>query len=127
MKRRDYAFPFRIDGASGKGALAPSHEAHVQQMIRQVLLTAPGERTDLPTFGCGLRRLLFAPNAEPLAATAQVLVLQSLKRWLASAIDVKAVRVLSADDSGDESRIIVQVEYVLRETRETSNVEVLIQ
>jgi phage baseplate assembly protein W len=125
--RRDYWFPFRIDGASAQGALSPTHEAHVQQMIRQVLLTAPGERADLPAFGCGLRRLLFAPNAEPLAATTQILVMQSLRRWLGGAVDVKQVRVLSSDDTGDESKIVIQVEYTLRATGAVSRVEVLVQ
>lgn len=127
MKRRDYAFPFRIDSASGKGALAPSHEAHVAQMIRQVLLTSPGERADLPSFGCGLRRLLFAPNAEPLRATAEVLVQKALKRWLSEAIDVKAISVISSEEPGNESLLLLRIDYVLRATREPSNVEVLIQ
>jgi phage baseplate assembly protein W len=125
--RRDYWFPFRIDGASAQGALSPTYEAHVGHMVRQVLLTAPGERADLPQFGCGLRRLLFAPNAEPLAATAQILVQQSLRRWLGGAIDVKQVRVLSPADTGDDSKIVIQVEYTLRETGATSRVEVLVQ
>ncbi len=125
--RRDYCFPFRIDGGSAQGALSPTYEAHVQQMVRQVLLTSPGERADLPSFGCGLRRLLFAPNAEPLAATTQILVMQSLRRWLSGAIDVKEIRVLSPDDTGDESKIVIQVEYTLRETGAASRVEVLVQ
>ncbi len=58
MNRHDYAFPFRIDPVSHQAART-SYETHVDQMIRQVLLTSPGERADLPEFGCGLRRLLF--------------------------------------------------------------------
>ncbi|MEH2028374.1 MAG: hypothetical protein V7K67_01610 [Nostoc sp.] len=46
MNRHDYAFPFRIDAVSGQAAQT-SYEAHVEQMIRQVLLTAPGERVYL--------------------------------------------------------------------------------
>ena len=53
--RRDYAYPLRIDGGSQQAAQAP-YAAHVEQMIEQVLLTSPGERVDLPQFGCGLRR-----------------------------------------------------------------------
>lgn len=127
MKRRDYAFPFRIDSASRKGALAPSHAAHVGDMIRQVLLTSPGERADLPTFGCGLRRLLFAPNAEPLRATAELLVRKALKRWLSEAIDVRQVSVISPEEAGNEALLLLRIDYVLRATREPSNVEVLIQ
>ena len=60
-------------------------------MIRQILLTTPGERADLPEFGCGLRQLLFAPNSDALQATTQVLVQHSLKPWLGNQITVRRV------------------------------------
>ena len=66
----DYAFPLRIDAALGRPSCA-GYAAHVAQMIRQVLLTSPGERVCLPEFGCGLRRLVFAPQHDGLAATAR--------------------------------------------------------
>jgi phage baseplate assembly protein W len=127
MQRRDYAFPFRIDGASNQGALAPSYADHVEQMVLQLLLTSPGERADLPTFGCGVRRLLFAPNSESLAATAQIIVMQSLNNWLSGVINVQKVNVLSPADTGDDSQLIIQVTYELIDTRTPSTVEVLVQ
>jgi phage baseplate assembly protein W len=127
MQRRDYAFPFRIDGSSSQGALALTYAAHVEQMIQQVLLTSPGERADMPTFGCGVRRLLFAPNSPSLAATAQIIVLQSLTKWLSTVIDVQQVAVLTPDDVGDDSQIIIQVRYTLIDTRTDNTVEVLVQ
>ena len=123
MQRHDYAFPFRIDPASGQAARTP-YAAHVAQMIRQVLLTSPGERTDLPEFGCGLRRLIFAPHSEALDATTQLIVQQSLNRWLAGQIQVKAVKVLTAEETGDEARLSIQIDYVLIETRTDERVEV---
>jgi phage baseplate assembly protein W len=115
MARNDYAFPFRIDPASGQAAQSP-YGTHVDEMIRQILLTEPGERVDLPEFGCGLRRLLFAPNSDALQATTQLLVQQSLARWLSSQIQVVSVTV-SSGPGGDESQIIVRVEYLLLETQ----------
>ncbi|MDI1430183.1 GPW/gp25 family protein [Polyangium sorediatum] len=126
MKRCDYAFPFRIDGVSGQGARTPSYEAHVEQMIRQVLLTTPGERVNRPLFGAGLRRLLFAPNAEPLNATAQMLVLQALTDALAEHIDVKEVKVHGAGEVDDEGQILIRIDYVIRQTRAPQHTEVLI-
>ena len=78
IARQDYAFPFRIDTASQQTAQA-GYSAHVDQMIRQLLLTDPGERVDLPQFGCGLRSLVFAPNSDALAATVQLRVIQGLQ------------------------------------------------
>jgi Bacteriophage baseplate protein W len=125
MQRHDYAFPFRIDPTSHQAAQA-AYEAHVEQMIRQVLLTSPGERADLPEFGCGLRQLLFAPHSEALDATTQMVVLQALDKWLASQIEVKKVRVVPPEETGDEAQLLVQIEYVLIETRSTKNLELLV-
>lgn len=127
MKRSDYAFPFRIDLVSRQASQAQSYELHVDQMIRQVLLTAPGERADLPEFGCGVRQLLFAPNSEPLAATAQILIQQALRRWLAQHIDVQRVAVESPDTALDGSQLLIRIEYLLRETLSTRGLEILVQ
>ena len=124
MNRTDYAFPFRIDPVSGQAAQSP-YARHVDEMIRQVLLTAPGERADLPEFGCGLRQLLFAPNSDALQATTQLMVQQSLERWLGSQINLVRVAVAPGPD-GDYSQIRVQIEYVLRETQSTQQTQILV-
>jgi phage baseplate assembly protein W len=115
MARHDYAFPFSIDPASGQARQTP-YGTHVDQMIRQVLLTAPGERADLPQFGCGLRQLLFAPNSNALQATAQLTVQRALNQWLAGQIQVLNVNVSSGPDN-DYSQIVVEIQYLLIETQ----------
>ena len=124
MARTDYAFPFRIDPDSGQGAQSP-YPRHVDEMIRQILLTAPGERADLPEFGCGLRRLLFAPNSEGLQATTQLLVQQNLKRWLSNQITVRNVTV-SNGPGDDDSQLVVQIEYLLIETQSQQVTRVMV-
>jgi phage baseplate assembly protein W len=114
MPRRDYSFPFRLDPASGQARQA-SYGNHVEQMIRQVLLTAPGERIDLPDFGCGLRQLLFAPNSDALQASARLIIQGALTEWLSQHVQLVNVSVL--DGPGDGSRIDVQIEYLLIETQ----------
>ncbi len=116
MPRQDYAFPFRIDAVSQQAALT-SYENHVEQMIRQVLLTSPGERADLPGFGCGLRRLLFSPNSDAMAATTQVMVLQALNKWLAGQIQVQQVKVVPPSTAPDPAQLLIQIDYVLIETQ----------
>lgn len=120
VPRQDYAFPFRIDPGSRQAAQA-GYADHVDQMIRQVLLTTPGERADLPELGCGLRTLLFAPSSEALAATVRLLVQQALERWLAGHLTVKDVVLLPTDD---ENEILLQIEYVLLATRAIRRTEV---
>ena len=122
MVRSDYAFPFRIDATSGQAAQS-AYAAHVDQMIRQVLLTTPGERADLPSFGCGLRQLLFAPNSAALQATTQVLVQDSLNRWLGNQIQVQKVTV-SSGQAGVDSQLLVEVDYVLIETQSLQTTQI---
>jgi uncharacterized protein len=124
MTRTDYAYPFRIDPVSGQGAQT-AYGAHVEQMIWQILLTAPGERVDLPEFGCGLRQLLFAPNSDALQATTSLMVRQSLARWLAGQIQVIGVTV-SPGPGGDYSQIVVLVDYVLVETQSQQQTQVTV-
>jgi phage baseplate assembly protein W len=111
MIRRDLAFPLRIVG--GQGATA-SYAAHVGQMVRQVLMTDPGERVCLPTFGAGLRRLLFAPMTAGLESTTELAVRTALDTWLGDQIGVRSVSVTRPEDS----RIVIEVKYELIETRE---------
>jgi uncharacterized protein len=124
MAHADYAFPFRIDPVSGQAAQAP-YATHVGQMIRQILLTTPGERADLPQFGCGIRQLLFAPNSTALQATTELLVRQSLAKWLGNQIQVQSVTVEDGS-GGDSSQILITISYLLIETQSLAQIEVLV-
>jgi phage baseplate assembly protein W len=121
--RQDYALPFDIDVASGEGALAP-YPTHVEQMIRQVLLTSPGERIDLPEFGCGLRALVFAGRTDGFRATTQILVKQSLNRWLGDQIKLEKVTVLDASEQADPAEVVIEIVYSLIEDRSRRRTQV---
>ena len=125
MARHDIAFPFRIDAASGQAAQA-SYQDHVEQMIRQVLLTDPGERVCLPEFGAGLRRLVFAPLSAGLDASVQMIVSDSLSRWLGDQIAVRNVSVQTADSDATlpDGAIQIFIEYELIETRTVQQTEI---
>jgi uncharacterized protein len=120
--RRDFAFPFRIDPSSRRGANA-SYPAHVAQMVRQVLLTSPGERVNLPEFGCGLRALLFAPNSDSVAAMTELLVRRALERWLGTHLIVNTVEVLPPSTSNAEHELRIAIDYTLLANRMHQRVE----
>jgi phage baseplate assembly protein W len=124
LNRTDYAFPFRIDPASGQAAQT-NYPTHVDQMIRQILLTSPGERADLPQFGCGLRQLIFAPNSDALNATTQIVVQQALNQWLGDQITVQQVTV-ATPAAGMENQISIEIDYVLIETQSNQQVTILV-
>ena len=104
-------FPYHFD-ARGQTATA-GNDDHIQDLIMQVLFTAPGERVNRPDFGCGLLELVFAPNSDELATATQFLVQGALQRWLGDLIIPEAVRVDSED-----STLTVTVRYVIRRTQD---------
>ena len=104
-------YPYRFDG---RGRTADTNDnEHVRDLVEQVLFTAPGERVNRPTFGCGLLRLVFAPNSEELAAATQFLVQGSLQQWLGDLIEVNDVKVVN-----DDATLLVTVQYTIRRTME---------
>ena len=102
-------YPLVIDPALAVLAREDDYEAHVQQLLRQVLLTDPGEHVNRPDFGCGIRRMLFAPNDPAAAALARVVIVEALQRWLAPVIDVDDVLVRAADEV-----VEITIAYTLR-------------
>ena len=125
MARADYAFPFRIDPASNEGARA-AYAPHVDQLIRQLLLTQPGERADLPEFGCGLRNLLFAPDSDALKVTTQLLVQAAINRWLADQVNLQSCTVTTGP-GGDTSQLVITISYLLVETQTLQQGQVVVQ
>ena len=123
IARQDYAFPFLIDAASQQTAQA-GYPAHVDQMVRQLLLTSPGERVNLPQFGCGLRSLVFAPDSDALAATVKLRVIQGLNQWLAGVVTVTDVAV--GGPGGEPGTLEVTVTYTLVETQTSQAVTVTV-
>lgn len=102
------AYPPGIDRGLGKVADEESYPAHVEQLIKQVLLTNPGERVHRPDFGCGLRRMVFAPNSDAAASLLKVTIVQALAKWLSTVITVDNVEVRNQSET-----LIVLISYVI--------------
>ena len=122
--RQDFAFPFSIDQGSQQTAQA-AYPAHVDQMVRQLLLTSPGERVDLPQFGCGLRSLVFAPDTDALAASVRLRVIQGLNQWLPESVNVLDVEVAGGAIL-EPGTLQVTVTYTLVETQTNRAVTVTV-
>ena len=116
MDKTGWSFPFSIDDVGHVGTAKGND--HIRNKVLQVLLTSPGERVNLPDFGCGLRQLLFAPNGELLASATEALAASALNRWLADWIIVEKLEVEAVD-----SRLYVRLTYTRRDTREPGRVE----
>jgi uncharacterized protein len=125
--RQDYAMPFRINPGL-RQVSCTDYLSHVEQMVMQVLLTSPSERADLPQFGCGLRQLVFAPLSDALVANTELLVRQSLTRWLAGVINLTDVTVVSSDDDAalEPGTFQVTISYTVIETLTTQQTTVTV-
>ena len=106
-------FPLRFDGRGHTADV--SDDDHIRDMIEQVLLTAPGERVNRPTFGSGAQLLVFAPNSDTLASAMRLSIQAGLQTWLGDVIEVTDVQVESED-----STLRIEVRYVVRRTGETA-------
>ena len=104
-------FPYQFD-SRGRTASPDDDDAHIRDLIEQVLFTTPGERVNRPDFGSGLLQLVFQPNSVELAAATQFLVQGSLQQWLGDLILVEAVEV-----EADDATLRVTVQYVVRRSQ----------
>jgi uncharacterized protein len=110
-----FDYPFRIDN---RGRVATTIEDdHIRDLIEQVLFTNPGERVNLPDFGCGLKQMIFAPNSDVLATTSQFIISHALQKWLGDLITVQSVNVYA-----EEANLNIEIIYIKQTTLEKNQV-----
>lgn len=110
---RGWAFPPNI-GPQGRLALT-NERNEIDQAIRIILSTSPGQRVMRPTFGCRLHELIFAPNNSQTAARARRYVEEALRMW-EPRIDVTRVDV--QPDPEDTSRLLIEIEHEVKATHD---------
>jgi phage baseplate assembly protein W len=115
------AYPISVDAGLGRLTIQTDYAKHVEQLIKQVLYTNPGERVNRPDFGCGIRRMVFAPNSTESASLAQVTIFQALDKWLNALIQVDKVEVRAVEET---LTIIIGYILIARRERRYLNVEV---
>ncbi|HEY4187768.1 MAG TPA: GPW/gp25 family protein [Polyangia bacterium] len=118
-----FQFPVAIDRALGQLKQQRDYPTYVGQLVKQVLLTTPGERAHRPDFGAGLLGMVFAPNDDATASLLQTTVLQALNTWLGSIISVNDVLVQAA---GATLNVTVTYTVLARGNQEVLNLEVTI-
>jgi phage baseplate assembly protein W len=117
---RHINYPFGVV-VPGKVREAPDYDTYIIQLIKQVLLTAPGERVCRPDFGAGIRRQVFGPLNQTAAALTRTMVYEALNRWLGTLIRVEAVE---AKATAEALEITVQYYVIARGERRILNEEV---
>lgn len=105
------AFPYHVDDRHRTADA--DEDTHIRHLLEQLLFTNPGDRVNRPTFGTGLRQLVFAANSPELAASTQLLLQGALQQWLGELIEVSGVLVTS-----EEAALRITVRYVVRRTQQ---------
>jgi len=111
-----WAFPFALDG--GGEAATSRYERDVEQAIRIILGTNPGERVMRPDFGAGLDDFLFEPVAQGTIERVRRRVEDALIDF-EHRIDVERVEVRAAGAA--RARLDVHVDYRIRATNTLHN------
>lgn len=109
-------FPMRTD-VTGRIVLV-THEQEIEESIRLILSTAPGERPMRPDFGCAIHDFVFAPADAATAGQIAFEVRAALDRW-EPRVDVLEVRV--EFDTSDVGTLHIQVGYRVRGTNDPRN------
>ncbi|MCE6995324.1 GPW/gp25 family protein [Saccharothrix sp. S26] len=113
---RGWGFPLRVGPTGGIGMVDRDQE--IQEAIRLILGTAPGERPMRPEFGCGIHDLVFATADGATAGRVSREVRTALDRW-EPRIDVTDVVV--AFDSVDVGTLYIDIRYTVKSTNDQRN------
>ncbi len=121
MPGRSIAFPPRI-GPNGRLAWSDG-EQNIRESIRIILQTQPQERLMRPTFGCGLRQLLFEPNSLSTRRLLEDRIQTALQKWEPR---IRVQSVTAEADPDDPSAATVQIVYriVATSVRESTSMKV---
>ena len=113
---RGWSFPVRADAA---GRIALSSDAHeIEESIRLILATAPGERPMRPEFGCAVHDYVFAPADAGTAGDLAYAVRVALDRW-EPRIELEEVQVHF--DAVDQGALYIDIRYSVAGTNDPRN------
>jgi uncharacterized protein len=113
---RGLAFPLRTSATGGIAMVEDHHD--LDEAIRLIVGTAPGERPMRPAFGCRIHEHVFAPINDTTVGTIVFEVEQAIARW-EPRVDVASVDVYADDD--DTALLYVEVGYRVKQTNDERN------
>ena len=118
MKSRFLKIPFQKGHAGGVSEFDDVNR-HIKDKMIQILFTIPGERVNLPEFGCGIRDLVFEGNNEILVSAVTYTISRSLNRWMGEEVGIEEVKVFS-----EEEVLYIQISYRRLDNRIPGRLEV---
>jgi phage baseplate assembly protein W len=111
------AFPLQVDPRGGIALATGTHD--IEQAIRIILMTAPGERVMRPEFGCRIHELVFAPHDAATESLAAYYVQEALERW-EPRIELREVDVVT--DPARDGVLLVEIRYLVKDTHDERSI-----
>ena len=115
------SFPPRI-GPDGS-IVWSSGELNVRECICTILRTRPGERVELPGYGCGLDRYLYEPNTVATLRLISEDIQQSVSRWEPR---VRLDEVTATLNPADARAVDVTIAYTLIATGNRERIQMTV-
>ena len=111
-----WKFPVKLD-ASGRFELS-KYEEDIEESIRIILGTIPGERVMQPEFGCGIYEYVFSTiNISNLA-----LIEEEVKKALTLyELRIEIIKVKAYPDTNKDGVILIDIEYRVISTNTRQN------
>jgi phage baseplate assembly protein W len=130
IKSQNYSikgFPFPLNRNDPRGFFfrAINHEVIKADLI-QLILTEPGERLMMPSYGTGLRKLIFEAVDPITLEQANSIISEAIRRWepriVVKRIDVRygesdknlLNHISNNSDNIDLNSIIIRIDYALK-------------
>jgi phage baseplate assembly protein W len=111
------AFPLQLDPRGGIALASGEHD--IEQAIKIILMTAPGERMMRPEFGCRIHELVFAPHDPATESLAVYYVQEALVRW-EPRIDLIGVDVVT--DPSRDGALLIEIKYQIKDTHDERSI-----
>lgn len=111
-------WPLQLN-AQGGVAMAQG-QAEIEQSIRIILETIPGERVMRPEFGCRVWELMFAPRNAATEAQLIEFVQEALRMWEPRVV-VTSVDIVR-NTSYDDSVILTDIRYQIKNTHDERSI-----
>lgn len=101
-----------LEGVDENGRLSFTQDDHsVREVIRNILLTRPGERLMRPQFGAGLMDFIHQPNNQTTRSVMANVIRKAIEQW-ETRVQVDSIEVLP--DQNNVSLVQVIIRYHMR-------------
>jgi phage baseplate assembly protein W len=106
--------PLNVDNIDGAYRLIKSYKGLIKQNLKNLVLTAPGERMMIPDFGVGIRNYLFENDTAEVRSTIRSRISQQVGKYMPF-IELVEVNIFPSYDEQIkyDNSINIQIRYAV--------------